>query len=184
MRRAILFLLLATANAPAQFDQLESFIRQEMVDKKLPSLGIALVDDQRVVWQRGFGASESAVYRVGSVSKLFTDIGIMQLVERGDLDLDAPVSKYLPEFNKPVTLRELMSHRSGLTREPPVGHYFDDSSPTLAATVQSLNQTELIYPSKTHTKYSNAGIAVVGYVLERTQKQPFAKYLKRAVLDP
>src|SRR5215813_13274177 len=99
MRRVILFLLLATTSALAQFEQLESFIREEMADKKLPSLGIALVDDQRIVWQRGFGASERVVYRVGSVSKLFTDIGVMQLVERGELDLDAPVSKYLPEFN-------------------------------------------------------------------------------------
>ncbi len=155
-----------------------------MVEKHLPVLGIALIDDQRIVWQRAFGAADHTVYRVGSVSKLFTDIAIMQLVERGELDLDAPISKYLPEFNKPVTLRQLMCHHSGLSREPPVGHYFDDTSPTLAATVASLNQTELVYPPGVHEKYSNAAVALAGYVLERTQKQAFARYVKRVVLDP
>src|SRR5437667_9833290 len=75
---------------------LDQFITREMADKQLPGLSIALVDDQTIVWARGFGYADTAnkvpakaetVYRVGSVSKLFTDIGIMQLVERGELDL-------------------------------------------------------------------------------------------------
>lgn len=183
----------------AAIEALEKFIRHEMADKDLPALSIALVDDQRTVWAEGFGfadpvnkvpATANTVYRVGSVSKLFTDIAVMQLVEQGKLDLDAPVSRYLPEFKprnafaKQVTLRQLMSHRSGLVREPPVGHYFDPGDPTLAATVASLNKTSLVYPPETRTKYSNAAIATVGYVLERTQKQPFAKYLKGSVLEP
>ena len=106
------------------------------------------------------------------------------------MQLDAPVTDYLPDFRprnpfgKPITLRELMSHRSGLVREPGVGHYFDPTEPTLAATVKSLNETSLVYEPGTHTKYSNAGIAVVGYVLERRKGEPYAKYLKRAVLEP
>src|SRR5262249_4110818 len=87
-------------------------------------------------------------------------------------------------FSKPITLRQLMAHRSGLVREPPVGHYFDPTGPTLSETVKSLNQAEFVYAPESKTKYSNAGIAVVGYVLERTQKEPFAKYLKRTLLDP
>ena len=118
-------------------------------------------------------ATAETVYRIGSVSKLFTDIGIMQLVERGELNLDAPVTDYLPDFHPknpfgtPITLRQLMSHRSGLLREPPVGNYFETSEPSLAATVRSLNDTELVFAPNTHTKYSNAAIAIVGYVLEK-----------------
>jgi len=179
--------------------ELERFITYEMRDKKLPALSIALVDDQETVWVKGFGwldwdkkipASAETVYRVGSVSKLFTDIGIMQLVERGAIDLDAPVTNYLPDFkpnnpfDKAITLRQLMSHRSGLVREPPVGNYFDDTAPSLAQTVQSLNSTVLIYEPEKRIKYSNAGIAVVGYVLEQMQKQPFTQYLQKAVLAP
>ena len=179
--------------------ELERFIKQEMEQKKLPAISIALVDDQTIVWAKGFGlakpqelklATAETVYRVGSVSKLFTDIGIMQLVEKGQLDLDAPVTQYLPDFQpkndsgKLITLRHLMSHRAGLVREPPVGHYFDPTGPTLADTVKSLNTTKLVYPPEQKIKYSNAGIAVVGRVLEATQKQPFEQYLQKAVLEP
>ncbi|HEV3163180.1 MAG TPA: serine hydrolase, partial [Isosphaeraceae bacterium] len=87
-------------------------------------------------------------------------------------------------FDKPITLRQMMSHRSGLVRESPVGHYFDASRPSIADTVRSLNTTTLVYEPETHTKYSNAAITVVGYVLERTQDEPFASYVKRTVLDP
>jgi CubicO group peptidase (beta-lactamase class C family)/D-alanyl-D-alanine dipeptidase len=178
---------------------LERFISHEVAAKELPALSIALVDDQAVVWARGFGlanpraktpATAETVYRVGSVSKLFTDVAVMQLVERGRLDLDAPVSRYLPDFkptnpfDKPITLRQLMAHRSGLVREPPLGNYFDTSNPTLAKMVHSLNGTALVYAPETKVKYSNAAIATVGYVLERTQGEPFAKYLRHAVLDP
>jgi CubicO group peptidase (beta-lactamase class C family)/D-alanyl-D-alanine dipeptidase len=181
---ALLLLAAAARAQQAPYSELESFIRHEMADKRLPALGIALVDDQRIVWQRAFGASEHAVYRAGAVSTMFTGVAVMQLVERGELDLDAPVSKYLPTFNKPVTLRQLMCSRSGLVREPPVGHDFDDTGPTLAATVASLNQTGLVYPPGAHEKYSNSDAAVLGYLVERTQKQPFAQYVERAVLAP
>lgn len=174
-------------------------IEGERVQKGIPAISIALVDGQRVVWAHGFGWADSAerrpatastVYRVGSVSKLFTDIGIMRLVEQRRLELDVPVQRYLPDFRPrnpfggEITIRELTSHRAGLTREPPVGNYFDDTAPSLAATVASLNGTTLVYKPGTHTKYSNAGIAVLGYVLERTQGESFYPYLKRAVLDP
>ena len=178
---------------------LTTFIEHERAAKAIPAISIALVDGQRIVWARGFGWADSAkslpatantVYRVGSVSKLFTDIGIMQLVERRQLDLDAPVQRYLPDlhprnpFGGSITARELTSHRAGLGREPPVGNYFDDTGPSLAATVASLNRTPLVYAPGSHTKYSNAGIAVLGYILEKTQRESFYPYLKRAVLDP
>ena len=177
---------------------LEVRIRHEIGDKHLRSVTIALVDDQRIVWAQGFGiadpsdstpATARTIQRIGSVSKLFTDIGIMQLVEKGELDLDAPVTTYLPEFQpvnpygKPITLRQLMSHRSGLMREPPVGNYFDPAGSTLAAMVESLNGRDLVYEPGTRTKYSNAGIGVAGYALERTQNRPFADYLERSVID-
>src|SRR5216683_2838781 len=178
---------------------LQTRILHEMEDKQLPAFSIALVDGDQIVWAQGFGyqdpehktpATAHTVYRVGSVSKLFTDIGIMQMVEAGKINLDAPISQYIPAFHPknpfatPITLRELMSHQSGLLREPPVGNYFDPTEPSLAHTVSSLNQTDLVYPPQSHVKYSNAAIGVVGYVLEKQSSEPFATYLKHAVLDP
>lgn len=178
---------------------LSEYVEAEMQDKRIPGISIALVDGDEIVWAQGFGvavpesgapAAADTVYRVGSVSKLFTDIAVMQLVERGTVDLDAPVQTYLPEFapgnpfGGAITLRQLMSHRSGLVREPPVGHYFDPTQPSLAQTVASLNETELVYAPESRAKYSNAGIAVVGYVLERLSGEPFAATVQRAVLEP
>ncbi len=178
---------------------LEELITEEMGSKGIPALSIALVDNQEIVWARGFGfanladsapATARTAYRVGSVSKLFTDIAVMQLVERGELELDVPVSEYLPEFNPennsgvPITLRHLMAHRSGVVREPPVGNYFDPTEPSLGETVSSLNHTELVYAPGTVSKYSNAAIAVVGYLLEYTSGRTFSEYLSGAVLEP
>ena len=176
---------------------LEAMIEREREQKDLQAVSIVLTDAEGVAWAAGFGeqapgtpADAETVYRVGSVSKLFTDIAVMQGVERGEIDIDAPVTEYLPDFapdnpwDAPTTLRQLMSHRSGLLREPPAGHYFDDSGTTLAETVASLNGTDLVYEPGSRVKYSNAGIAVVGYVLEATLGEPFAEYVKRAVLEP
>ena len=178
---------------------LEPLIEWERRTNGIPAISIALVDDQRIVWARGFGleriadsvpATAETVHRVGSVSKLFTDLAIMQLVERGEIDLDAPVTRYLPDFTPqnpfgtPITLRHLMSHRSGLVREPPAGHYFDSSGTSLARTVASLSPTRLVYAPGDRVKYSNAGIAVVGRVLEVMRRKAFAAYLDSALLDP
>ncbi len=179
---------------------LEAAIEHERVTKNIPAMSVAIVSQDRVVWAKGFGfndqqqskpASEHSVYRVGSVSKLFTDIAVMQLVEQGKLSLDAPVSDVIPEFHPKqkdgepaITLRMLMSHRSGLVREPPKGNYFDDSGTGLAATVASLNDTALTYPSNSRTKYSNAGIAVVGHVLARKLNASFGSCIQDAILKP
>jgi serine beta-lactamase-like protein LACTB len=187
------------AGTAAAIDAIEKFILHEMADKELPAVSIALVEGDHILWAKAIGwadrdnkipAHTGTVYRIGSVSKLFTDMAIMQMVERGQIDLDAPVQKYIPEFRprnetgKAITLRQLMSHRSGLVREPPAGHYFDPTAPTLARTVASLNRTSLIYAPESRTKYSNAAIATAGYALEKMNRQPFAQYLKRAVLEP
>ncbi len=179
--------------------RLHDAIRYEVQSKDLPAFSISLVAGEQVIWFDGFGhqnverqerATPLTVYRVGSVSKLFTDIAIMQLVEQGRLDLDAPVSEYLPTFaptnpyDEPITLRRLMSHRSGLVREPPVGHYFDPTEPTLAETVRSLNGTTLVYEPGTKTKYSNAAIATVGAVLEAASDTPFSQYIDEQILQP
>ncbi len=180
-------------------ERLRKAIRREISDKSLPAFSIALTEGDRTVWAEGFGyvdperkrpATAKTVYRVGSVSKLFTDLAVMQLVERGELALDAPVNDYLPNFTPknpfgtPITLRQLMSHQSGLVRESPVGNYFDATEPSLEATVASLNDTSLVYAPNTKTKYSNGGIAVVGSVLEHKSGAPFNQIMQEKIFRP
>ncbi|WP_197525430.1 serine hydrolase domain-containing protein [Pseudobythopirellula maris] len=178
--------------------RLESFITAELQAKQLPAASIALVADDRVVWSAGFGpakqegppASVDTTYRVGSVSKLFNALAVMRLVAEGKVDLDEDVRTYLPDFapqnpfDKPITLRLLMSHQSGLVRESPLGSYFDATSPTIAATVASLNDTTVLLEPGSKTKYSNAAVTVAGLVVERVSGQPYSQYVQRAVLEP
>ena len=97
----------------------------------------------------------------------------MKKRENGDIDIDLPIQNYLPKFNpknvydKSITLRQLMSHRAGILREPAYGNYFEDNETSLKKTVESISNSSLIHPPGTKTKYSNAGIAVVGYTLEK-----------------
>jgi CubicO group peptidase (beta-lactamase class C family)/D-alanyl-D-alanine dipeptidase len=199
------FFLLATtrADGPTQDDDVRAallpWIEREVKAKNIPSISIAVVDDQRVVFSASVGyadaktktpATPDTPYRVGSVSKPFTALLLMIFVELGLIDLDTPVQKYLPEFQpinktgKKITLRQMLSHRSGVVREGPVGNSFDETQPTLADTVKSLNKTELLFEPGSTTAYSNMALATVGYVLERTQKEEFAKLMQRKLLDP
>ncbi len=183
----------------AAIARLSAAVSHEVSSKELGAFSIALVDNDRTVWSEGFGhqdaekkvrATADTVYRVGSVSKLFTDIAVMQLVEQGQLDLDSPVQRYVPAFapqnpfDAPITLRQLMSHRSGLVRESPVGHYFDPSEPSLADTVASLNSTSLVYRPGSKTKYSNAAVSVVGSVLESRLAVSHARQVRDTILEP
>jgi CubicO group peptidase (beta-lactamase class C family)/D-alanyl-D-alanine dipeptidase len=173
--------------------KLDGFIQREVKDKDLPGLAIALLDGDEIVWAKGYGElSPHSICRVGSISKLVTDTAVMQLVEQGKLDLDAPITDYLPELKfigsdktkATVTLRQLMTHHAGILREPPKGHYFDADTPALAATVDSMAGTPLIYKPGSRFKYSNAGLAIVGRVLEKVAGKPFAEQTQAAVLDP
>ena len=180
--------------------KLRDAIEYEIKDKNLNAISIAIIKKDDFFWSEGFGfideekkikADENTIYRVGSVSKLFTDIAIMKKRESGDIDIDSPLQIYLPKFNpenkfnnEPITLRQLMSHRAGILREPAYGNYFADNETSLKKTVESVNQSSLIYPPGTKTKYSNAGIAVVGYTLEKVFQKPYVEFMQQNILNP
>jgi len=180
---------------------LESAIADELTQDSISGVSVALVDDQRIVYARGFGfadksrripSSADTVYRAGSISKLFTALAAMQLAEQGRLNIDQPVTNYDPGFRivvpfddaKPITLRQLMCHRSGLIREVPVGSYFDSSEPGAEKTVASLASCVLVYPPGTKTKYSNSGVTVVGHIVEKVARIPFEAYQQKHILEP
>ncbi|RPG56562.1 MAG: serine hydrolase [Flavobacteriales bacterium TMED96] len=181
-------------------EKLSDAIEYEIKDKDLNAISIAIIKQNDFFWSEGFGfideekkikADENTIYRVGSVSKLFTDIAIMKKRESGDIDIDSPLQIYLPKFNpenkfnhEPITLRQLMSHRAGILREPAYGNYFADNETSLKKTVESVKNSPLIHPPGTITKYSNAGIAVVGYTLEKVFQKPYVEFMQQNILNP
>lgn len=179
---------------------LERAVAEVIQAGELNGVSLALVDDQRLVYAQGFGwadkrrrvpATAATVYRAGSISKLFAALAAMQLAEQGQLQIDGPMTNHVPVFagvinpfqdTAPVTLRQLMCHRSGLIRESPLGNYFDDSEPSTAETVSSLRGCVLVHPPGTRTKYSNSGVAIVGEAVALAARMPFEAYQKDRLL--
>ena len=158
---------------------------EEMAAWGIGGLAMALVDGEETVYAAGFGeARRDSVFRCGSISKLFNAFAVMQLVEAGKLDLDAPLDRYgeglLPvnPFSDaaPMTLRQLLCHWSGIAREAPIGGYFDPSQPSLSRTVLSIAQPVLVNPPNTKTRYSNIGPSLAGHIVERVAGTGFGPY--------
>lgn len=179
---------------------LSQLIDHEMRQSHVPGLSIAVVDDQRVVWQQGFGfadqarripASADTIYRVGSISKLFTDIAAMQLVEQGKLDLDQPVQTYLPHFSikartgdaGAITPRLLMTHHSGLPRDILKGFMTREPEP-FSTVLDKLRDAYAAYPPGLTFSYSNLGVTVLGDVVQKVSGEAFADRLRKDVLLP
>ncbi len=208
LRNLLLLTILGACVAPpryeaARFDgfreELLQIAERYRIEMAIPGIWIALLEVDPTtgiehlwadVLSDGDHGKATATHRVASISKLFTNTAAMVLMERGQIDLDVPIQTYLPElepenrYDAAITLRLLMGHRSGIVREPPIGNYFDQSEPTLRATVASLNQTKLVHAPSTTFKYSNAGIGIVGEVIARVTGMPFEAAVRDLVLAP
>jgi CubicO group peptidase (beta-lactamase class C family) len=180
--------------------QLQSFIQQEMKSQRLVGLSIALVGDQQVLWTQGFGwadqgnkqpATAETLYRVGSISKLFTATAVMQMVEAGQIKLDAPVQQVLPQFQmrsrfgsaSAITVRQLLTHHAGLPRDIVQGMWTAAPARFTAVTT-ALAQQDAAYPPQTAFSYFYWGFDVLGHVVEQVAGQPFENHLQQKLLNP
>lgn len=211
-RRTALALLLtgaampgpAWSQAPARLSPavpaaLDAAVRGELGQKAIPSLAIALVDRSGVLWSGGWGFEDEAktrpadpdtLYRTGSVGRLVTDLLIQQLVDARRIDLDQPVTAYLPDFapnnpfGAPVTLRHLAEHRSGLVRDPPAGSSYDLREGSLIQAALALNRTELLFKPGSQVKYSDAGLNLLALVVEQAWRAPYAAVAAGKLFGP
>lgn len=178
-------------------------IPELMAEQKVPGLALVLVDGDEVLWIEGFGQLErggdipvttETVFSVQSISKVFTATGVMIAVQEGLLDLDEPIVTYLPEFTvnsafeahaeRKITLRMLLSHTAGFTHEAPVGNNLELATGTFDSHVESISDTWLRFPVGTGYAYSNLGIDLAGYILQRAYGQPFPNLMREKVLEP
>jgi len=183
--------------------ELEADIEKARVAKKIAGLSAAIVYDQDVLWSKGFGfadlekkipADSATVYRVGSVTKVFTAVMLMQLRDAGKLNLDDPIEKYLPEFKiksrfpdaRPATFRQVVAHYSGLPIEPPMAIEYENPEkfPPVEEQLKSLKDVEMIVPAMSRFAYSNLGYNIMGLALARVAKQPYTQYVDQRILKP
>lgn len=175
-------------------------INKEMKKNDVTGLSIALVYDQKVVWSEGFGyadkvgnvpATPETVYRVGSISKLFTATAVMQLAEQGIIDIDKPLQSYLPEFSiksrftdtGPITPRSIMTHHSGLPSELLKGMWNKSPEP-FENEVKLLRDEYAAYPPNYVYSYSNVGVTILGHALEKVSGHDFSTHLTISLLQP
>ena len=132
---------------------------------------------------------ETTMFRLASVSKLFTWISVMQLGEQGKLDIDADVNKYLdfqiaPAFGKPITLRNLMTHTGGFEEEIRDILLTDPKKATPLREFLMGNQPRRIFPPGEVPAYSNYGVGLAGYIVQRTSGEPFEQYVAEHIFQP
>ena len=191
-------------------DEIASIIekyRQEiplrMQQENVAGLAVVVVDDQNILWAEGFGYTDwdekipvmpSTLFSIQSMSKSFTATAVMFAVQDGLVDLDEPITTYLPDFHvnsifeehpeKKITLRMLLSHTAGFVFEAPYGNNYDRPAYSFEKHIASISDTWLKFPVGTRYYYSNVGIDLAGYILQVRSGIPFIQYVQEKVLDP
>ena len=181
---------------------LEAWVESRMAYQGIPGMAIAIVHDQDLLYLRGFGQADvdarrattpDTLYRIASHSKLFTGIGIMQLRDAGKLSLDDPLSKHLDWFElkgvdpnaPPVTIRQLLTHSSGIPREGGTKlHWSSYDFPTREAIIEHLSSQEVLFPAATRWKYSNLAFILLGEVIRDVSGMSYADYVESRILQP
>ena len=180
--------------------EISTLIKKKMKENDIVGLSIAVVDGQKIVWQDGFGwadkknrikATPETVYRVGSITKLFTVMSALQLAEQGRLDIDQPLHKALPQFAMksrfknagPITPRTIMTHHSGIPGNYMQGMWGDESE-DFTRLVDRLKDEYTAYPPNTIFSYSNLAMTLLGHAVQEVSGQPYGELIKQKLLIP
>lgn len=179
-------------------DFISGVMAQQIASHEVAGATLAIVHDGELIFSKGYGFADieagervdpaDTLFRPGSVSKLFTWTALMQQVEEGRVDLDADVNDYIdfeiPPFEgQPIRVRDLMSHSPGMS----------DVSGISAETVSDLTPygdwikihiPDRVWAPGTETAYSNYGVALAGYIVERASGEPFASYAEDHIFAP
>ena len=184
-------------------DSLGADIPAMLAEHKVPGLAVGVTDTSGVIWSAGFGTvgaghhqpvTSSTTFSIQSASKMYTATAVMLAVQQGLVELDEPITAYLPEFSvksrfeshpeRKITLRHLLSHTAGFTHEAPIGGNYEVGRGSFEAHCRSISETWLRFPVGHHFEYSNLGVDLAGYVLQRQSRRPFHDFVHRDLLEP
>ena len=174
---------------------IDTYVESEMLADRVPGVALAIVRDGRVVHLRGYGddgtgraVTPQTGFILGSMSKAFTALVAMQLVEGGKLALDAPVQDYLPWFkvadpeaSRRMTVRHLLHHTSGL---PTTARRARTDPATLQDHVRALAEVELVHALGEVHEYSSPNYLVLGAIIEQAGGRSFAEQVQEGVFTP
>jgi CubicO group peptidase (beta-lactamase class C family) len=173
--------------------ELDHLLASAQAQQRMPSVSACVFRDGEVVWQRALGLADVAsgraatpddVYRIGSITKTFTAVLIMQQVAAGRIELDAPLRSYLPEAPVGPTIRQALSHTSGVQREPPGEIWETMTPPSREELIAGLEDAELVLRPGEQWHYSNLVFALLGEVVMRVTGERYRDVLQHRILDP
>ena len=189
------------AGTAPEFAAIERFVQDEMAAQRIPGLALGIVKGNRIAYLRGFGEADQSgravtpktPFIIGSLSKSFTALAIMQLVEAGKVELDAPVQRYLPWFrvadeeaSGEITVRHLLNQTSGLSTK--TGRSYqgngDTSDAALEKAVRKLSSVELTAPVGEKHQYSTINYSVLGLIVQTVAGRSYEKYVQTEILHP
>jgi CubicO group peptidase (beta-lactamase class C family) len=183
------------------YDAIDAYIKQQMRRLNIPGVSLAIVEGDRIVHLRGFGRARpggevptpQTPFFIGSITKSITALAVMQLVEAGKVELDAPVQRYLPWFrvadpqaSAQMTVRHLLNQTSGLPLLPSelaLGD-FDDSPDATERQVRALSTLKITRPVGSKCEYSNFNYNILGLIVEAASGEAYAGYIQNHIFDP
>lgn len=190
-------------NFSEAFQLIETWLQAQKDYEQLPGITASVVEDQEIIWNGSFGqanpegsvsAKPETLFSICSISKLFTSVAIMQLYDQGKLRLDDRISELLPWYDLeqkfpssgPITVRNLLTHSSGLPREANFPYWTAPNFefPGRKKIIEGLEQQETLYPSSTYLQYSNLGLTLLGEVVEEVSGVPYEQYVQNNILTP
>lgn len=178
------------------FSALDTVVAAQMAKHGLPGVALAVIENGQVVYLKGYGVdgygrpmTPQTKMLIGSQSKSFTALAIVQLAEQGRLDLDAAVQTYIPWFrvadeaaSRRITLDHLLHHTSGLSDSGFAYVLPDEATPEEA--VRALARAQLTAPIGVSHQYFNMGYTVLAYVVELVSGETYADYVQEHILQP
>ena len=178
---------------------LDGIVPLQLERSDVAGASVLVMQNGEVLLEKGYGYADlkskkpvdpaTTIFRLASISKLFTWVSVMQLAEQGKLDLDSDVNRYLdfqirPAFSRPITLRNLMTHTGGFEEE---NRDIIVTNPKQAVSLRDFlirNQPKRIFAPGTIPAYSNYGVGLAGYIVQRVSGQPFEQYVEQHIFAP
>ena len=174
--------------------ELSRLLRKHQAERRVPSISAAVFRGGEIVWQEASGraafdpdvaATPDTQYRIGSITKTFTAVAILQLRDAGELRLEDTLGDHIPEStHRGPTVRSLLAHVSGLQREPPGEVWESLEDPDVDELLERLPDAELILPPGAYWHYSNLAYALLGEIVARRVRRPATEYLDEHVIGP
>ncbi len=183
------------------YKMVDIWLQSEIDYNNIPGFSVAIINKNKIDWSKAIGneknnseISINSLFSICSISKLFTSIGIMQLVNEGKINLDDPLKKHLTFFDlvqiypesSPITIRNILTHSSGLPRESnqPYWSNTDLIFPTKKVVIEGLSKQKTLYPANKYFQYSNLGLTLLGYLIEEVSGVSYSQYISDKILNP